>query len=806
MLVDDSEVVLPATTAKKKAERARSRREGVVLVLFAATVPLSALGAGTIAAHLACRAHGACAEAARLPLSDLTCTSGTDPDVAPATVGAARACAFVACPSRVASTHILLGGQTLGASMANVHAANVHAAEALTSPQAAMVAQWRGDCPYGMRTVEGATRCVMQWAWPWGVVVDAMDPDATSVSRRACGRWMDTFDGPANVEFSFMDVDRTTEDLWLLTEAVIDVSNAHVPGRATKIVAECRATLAAGERSVRLGATAAYRVLEKAIGAPQTVHDVARGLGELAARRCPGPVRLSFRSDEQGFLSTIVDGVMPAAGQVDAAMAELGLDAAYVAEATQALAAVAAGACGVDADEVPHAAIEAVLGGIVGDTTSLGPTPDAERRALGYLRSTLCMLGASHGPLAAEARARALWMLRGLAAECVDIVVDRMRGEGGEGGEDGEDGEDGARRLRASGARRHRRHRRGPSLGRVSAWGRPDTSLATALSIPTEEEWTAVSTGVLARLVDDDDEAAGQVREDDPPAGPPADGCFDTLQYAAITIVEDALFFVVVPPSLYARLELVVAAVRDAVATVVVENPIVASLFANPGAVAASVLNTRVRISGAPPGTWAGRTFLREHGAPDHGNGVFSSVLEHVRDETRDWVSVIFAELGQTCDARPIREASEPNGYYLYPHECVVLMLGLLHMPLADEAYDDETILSRIGFVIAHELAHASIPHARLADGYGHVLEHYASSQREEALADVVAMVALEYLRPGRCEDMLLHVGQIFCRSEGATGAPPISTSGLHPSGNSRGNALAWTLYDKFGLVCGGWA
>jgi hypothetical protein len=167
---------------------------------------------------------------------------------------------------------------------------------------------------------------------------------------------------------------------------------------------------------------------------------------------------------------------------------------------------------------------------------------------------------------------------------------------------------------------------------------------------------------------------------------------------------------------------------------------------------------------------------------------------------------VIFASLGQTCDARPIRDAPEPNGYYLHPHNCVVLMLGLLHMPLADEAYDDETIFSRIGFVIAHELAHASIPHPRLTAGYAHVLENYASETREEALADVVAMAALAYLRPGRCEDVLLHVGQIFCRSLGEGGAPPTATTGLHPAGNSRGNALAQTMYEKFGLSCGGWA
>jgi hypothetical protein len=650
-----------------------------------------------------------------------------------------------------------------------------------------------------MRTVEGAVRCVIQWAWPWGIVVDAMDPDATSISRRACGRWIDTFGGPANVEFSFMDVGSTTEDLWLLTEAVVGASNAHVPGRATKVVAECRATLADGEQRVGLAATIAYDVLVEAIGVPQTVHDVARGLGELAARRCPGPVRLSFLSNEHGFQSTVVDGLMPAPWQVGEAMGDIGLGPAEVVQATEAVAAVADGACAVDAADVPHAVIEAVVGGIVGDARSLGPTPDAERRALAHLRSTLCMLGVSYGPLAAEARVRALWMLRGLAAECVAIVVGRVRGEGGVLGNRG------ARRLRAS------RRRRGPSHGRVSAWARSDASLATALSIPTTEEWTAVSTGVLARLVDDADADADA---DDAPLtadGPlavvdlPVDGCFDMLQYAAITIIEDALFFVVVPPTLYARLEVVVSAVRMAVATVVVENPVVASLFANPMAVAESVLGTRLRISGAPPGTWAGRTFLRDHAAPDQANGVFSSVLEHIRDETRDWVSVIFAELGQTCDARPIRDASEPNGYYLYPHNCVVLMLGLLHMPLADEAYDDETILSRIGFVIAHELAHASMSHARLADGYDYVLEHYASKTREEALADVVAMVALTHLRPDRCEDMLLHVGQVFCRSVGEEGAPPVGATGLHPSGNSRGNALARTMYEKFGLVCGGW-
>lgn len=804
MLNDDDDT-------KTVGGRVRTRSEGVVLVLFAIIVPLSALGVGAFASNLACRERSVCVEVATLPHTILTCTTGTDTvgPIGDTLVGAptsARACAFVACPSRLAVANQRLKEAELALAGTSAPSGGLVPVSSLVdSPlsglRSAFVAQWRGACAFGMRTIE-STRCVIQLSWPGGLIVDAMDVEALSVSRRACGRWMGSYTGPANVEYSFMDIAETTIDLWLLTEAIVGTSNTLVPGRATKIVSECRATILGGPEATQLAAQLAYDRLKTVLGVPKTVHDVAIALGELAARRCPGPVRLHFLSDEQGFKSTVVNGVMPTALEVENAMEWIGVDVETIVLASDTIWEVNLGACGgptvTSASEgVPHAVVEGIVSGLVGSEVSLGPTPDAERVALTLMRSTLCTLGGPSTTLDTyAAQTKALALLRGLAANCVDIVVGRMIGDGGVG--EGTIPEHG-RHLWSSNVGRHRRAPT-PSLGRVSAWGRPDSSFAKALAPPTAEEWTAVSTGVLARQVEGDATLHDTATVDSDTEGP-TDGCFDTIRYAAVTVVEEALFFVVVPPVLYQRLEGVVDMLRKAVAYVVVYDPIVASLFANPDAVAESVLETRLRISGAPSGTWAGRSLPRAYTSPDHGSGPANAILEHILDETRDWLGVIFASLGKTCDARPIREASEPNGYYLYPHGCVVLMLGLLHMPLADEAYDDETTLSRIGFVIAHEFAHASMSHARLSTGYNDVLQYYSSETREEALADIVAMRALETLLPGRCEEVILHVAQVFCRSNGPEGS--VASAGAHPV--NRGDTLARTMYEKFETSCGGW-
>ena len=62
-------------------------------------------------------------------------------------------------------------------------------------------------------------------------------------------------------------------------------------------------------------------------------------------------------------------------------------------------------------------------------------------------------------------------------------------------------------------------------------------------------------------------------------------------------------------------------------------------------------------------------------------------------------------------------------------------MLGILKKPFADVRYDNASLYSRFGYIIAHELAHQVESSTYTTDLVG----AYVESQHAEALADIIA-------------------------------------------------------------------
>ena len=83
--------------------------------------------------------------------------------------------------------------------------------------------------------------------------------------------------------------------------------------------------------------------------------------------------------------------------------------------------------------------------------------------------------------------------------------------------------------------------------------------------------------------------------------------------------------------------------------------------------------------------------------------------------------------------------------------------------PYADEAYDDESLAARFGYVISHELSHSNLNTAYAA-GADALLKRYPhASTRNEAFADVLGTLGV--LRTGLVdrETLCQHVSQAWC-------------------------------------------
>ena len=286
-----------------------------------------------------------------------------------------------------------------------------------------------------------------------------------------------------------------------------------------------------------------------------------------------------------------------------------------------------------------------------------------------------------------------------------------------------------------------------------------------------------------------------------------ADRCFGAARYFAAEALDEVLYELTISRAFEQRLVDLVADVREATAEIF-ELPSphgLRELVSQPDAVAASIRVVKVRVPGAV-GPELGRSRARV--TPQHASdeSAVAAFLGERRAALRDAMQTVWEQSPETaCDMPPLYEATEANAYYLAQTRCVVLMLGVLHAPGADAGYDDESLYSRAGFILAHELAHASVSAPRFRDEYERLLGLYAPSTREEGLADVAAALALERLRGrrgglGSCATGLQHVGQLFCARRDEM-RPDAGRS--HPAGNDRSDLLGRVLRESLGLQCG---
>ena len=277
------------------------------------------------------------------------------------------------------------------------------------------------------------------------------------------------------------------------------------------------------------------------------------------------------------------------------------------------------------------------------------------------------------------------------------------------------------------------------------------------------------------------------------PVGNAQTDCVNLARFLFPDRIDAEHFDLMNTDALYSRLEEMTAVIRASVKYVVQSNAAISSCFVNPAAVAAAVQTTRVRLAGAPRGTWAG--ILRDFpdGQLSSSDGPMVMAIKQAKAIFTDRTNILFSN-ENVCAGPPVFPAMEANAYIYPGGDCTHMMLGVLRKPFADERYDNASLASRAGWVIAHELAHNSLVSSWYTGPITSLLSRYTSNLYSEAIADIIGALAIINAGYATATQLCQHVSQLWC-ARTPLGYTPSSTAS-HPGANQRGDLLCSTLSD----------
>lgn len=322
---------------------------------------------------------------------------------------------------------------------------------------------------------------------------------------------------------------------------------------------------------------------------------------------------------------------------------------------------------------------------------------------------------------------------------------------------------------------RHRAH----ALGRLRA--PPDA--AERFSHVDSVDLLAASTTTWSQL-----RAARSLQIDVSPSQA-VDACFEATKIA----FADALDMVVLqklttPRLIDSLLPPLVDSLKEAVA-VSISSGKVAPLIPDAGArasVASDARNVHFRIAGAARESRFGREeeFERPHFRSD--DGALLLLLKQANAVFLDRLRLAL-DGSDLCQHPVLYPSTARNAYLLTAAPCAMMLPGILVPPFASDRYDQTSLYARVGFVVAHEVAHvASKPYLWDSGFAAELMANYTSSTWVEAAADLTAGSALVASGRVSASDACDHVSQLWCaRTTGNEGM-----GYTHPAPNLRGDAL----------------
>ena len=628
----------------------------------------------------------------------------------------------------------------------------------------------RGICAPGLRqqidTLTGALTCVRKRSWPEAFLEEIGNPSGSTDHERYCGKWIDAgsiaygsekwafFDAP-DVE---RDVDNVVRAKGASRMATTDLG---------KFRSSCRTMVASNTQGA--AAKQAYDLLFPMLNA-DSLGQALESIGFLASHYCDTPALVGVGLDDDTFTAKVLSGTVledqdlknalyvvggdrsmrKMAMSFAAQMRELGPDALQATTRDQAAAVVRGTYRGTW--------LEAQVGSSLQITRAVTNEP-LERFVRAY---------GAQGP------AVALTYLNGVAAVCslaAQAVVVPEEGNL-------------LPYFRT-------RTQRGKAASR--------TTVALGRLVPPHEDKDSVTEQTLLN--------ASTVRLSSLSALSSAsrNSAREVCLAAAKRIFPDEFdritFNALVTPKLYDRLELLSNSVREA-AAVTLSQDLIGSIFSDytdRSKAYAKVRATKLRIAGAPRGTWAGidREFRRPDITSD--DGALAMILKQARAVYLDRMLPVVTG-ADICEHPALYPGVSRNAYLLLTSSsaCSMILPGLLVPPFADERYDDASLATRVGFVMAHEFMHVTAFQGQWNPIYAtSLMSEYPESTRVEAIADLGAVSTLARFSYVSNTTICASVSQLFC---GRVGWMPVfdELPPWHPPTNMRGDNVCQFLRAYF--------
>jgi hypothetical protein len=607
----------------------------------------------------------------------------------------------------------------------------------------------RGVCAPGMRqSVDeaGALRCVRQLSYPDATNTEIQNPDGEKDHERYCGKWLGAGSLAYGVnKWAFFD-ESATEDA---VDELIRVkgSSRLATNDVAKFRSACRVMVSSN--SAGAAASGAFNHLAPHLET-STLHLSLESIGYLASHYCDAPAQVGIGSTSDKFALQAMEGVVHAEGPLKTAMYAVGEPSALREAAGAFAQRMAAYDVATLAPTTDAQVASVVRGAHVGTyvdayrgpnfmTATAMPNPSLERFVKAYQD-----LGTTS----------ALAYLRGVASVCALATRSVIVPEEGTV-------------LQARPA--------------AAALGRFQTDEVDRFEPMHAESLTNASKFTLSSL------SVSYASRD---------GAWSVCLAAAKRVFPDAFdkmtFDALVSPLLYARLKTMSDAIQEAAAVTLSED-LIGNIFGSAddrSAAVAKLRATPLRIAGAPRGSWAGvqREFQRPSFTSD--DGALVILLKQARALFLDRLVPAVTQ-APLCEHPPLFAGTARNAYLLLNSKeaCSVLMPGIIVPPFAGERFDDKSLYERLGFIIAHELAHVTASTSQWDPVYEHqLLGAYAQSTHVEAIADAGALATLMRFPDTTNASVCGAVSQLFCGRVGYLDGGGYSATRSHPKANVRGD------------------
>lgn len=631
----------------------------------------------------------------------------------------------------------------------------------------------RGVCAAGERQVDDRNRlvCVRAPAFPVAYNFEAADPDASTDHGRHCGRWIRSKASSSKTEyFAFYDEKDVAADV------TSDIKNSFNP---LVVVDDVDRFRAACERmvvndAVSIASANAYEYLKAEIGdAIDSTDKLLRSMGKLISHYCDAPllVGVGFGSESR-FDATAANGMALDAEAATEALYAMG-ESAYTREMVRTFISEMASAPSSLSTPPSQSQLNSVLGGTIhgswlDDSHSInGPFVVQTRDALD---AAARFLYATKETDFEHARA----YLIASASQCA--FATRSVTSGGFGSS--------VSVQRSTEALRSRRRYAAASLGRL----RFDEAMMERFS-PVNESlaldantitWSSLAS---ARSVSTSSASAAQ------------DACWDAAVMAFPDAMDSKVFERLASTRLVeTTLPPLISSLREAVA-VGIENGRMANLVSDRAkrkTLASSARSVQFKIAGAPRNSAFGRTGDFNRPGLRSDDGALLMLLKQARSMFLDRIALAL-ENRDICDHPPLFPSLTRNAYLLMLAPCAMLLPGILVPPFASDRYDQKSLYNRLGFIIAHEVAHVG-SRVELWDRQerDRLLSNYSASTHVEAAADLTAADAVVATGRTTSEALCADLSQVCCGREPAPwwGSTSVTPARSHPPINARGDRI----------------